>query len=77
MAILTLEDPEGMIDMLVFPRSYKECGHLLVKDAILFFNELLPLVPEHDRAVVILLINEEKQHIVYLDQLKKKFQKRE
>ena len=38
MAILTLEDPEGTIDMLVFPRAYKEIGSLLVKDAILFFK---------------------------------------
>lgn len=38
MAIITVEDPEGTLDMLVFPRAYKEIGTLLVKDAILFFK---------------------------------------
>ena len=45
------------------------------KDAILFFSELLPHAPEHSKKVVEQLISEEKQHIVYLDQLKKKIQK--
>ena len=38
MAIITVDDPEGSLDMLIFPRTYKECGHLLAKDAILFFK---------------------------------------
>jgi DNA polymerase-3 subunit alpha len=38
MAIVTLEDLEGSIDLLVFPKAYKTCGAHLVKDAILFFK---------------------------------------
>jgi rubrerythrin len=44
------------------------------KDAILFFNELLPYISVSNKAVVQELINEEKQHIVYLAGLKKKLQ---
>ncbi|MBI3252939.1 MAG: DNA polymerase III subunit alpha [Candidatus Omnitrophica bacterium] len=38
MAIVTLEDLEGTVELLVFPRAFKECGQHLVKDAILFFK---------------------------------------
>ncbi len=38
MAIVTLEDLDGTIDLLVFPRCFKDYGHYLVKDAILFFK---------------------------------------
>ena len=64
MAIVTLEDLEGTMDLLVFPRAFKECGHYLVKDAILFFrgnldkkeqtpkllvNEITPLAEAHKK----------------------------
>ncbi len=64
MAIVTLEDLEGTIDLLVFPKSYKTCGPHLVKDAILFFkgnldkkeqdpkllvNEVTPIAEVHKR----------------------------
>ncbi len=38
MAIVTLEDLEGTMDLLVFPKTFKEYGHYLAKDAILFFK---------------------------------------
>jgi len=38
MAIVTLEDLEGAIDTLVFPRAFKEYGQHIQKDAILFFK---------------------------------------
>ncbi len=38
MAIVGLEDLKGSIDLLVFPKTFKSCGHHLVKDAILFFK---------------------------------------
>jgi len=38
MAIVTLEDLEGTVDLLVFPKTFKEYGQHLVKDAILFFR---------------------------------------
>ncbi len=38
MAIVTLEDLEGTLDLLVFPKTFKEYGQYLAKDAILFFR---------------------------------------
>lgn len=38
MAILTLEDLEGTLDLLVFPKTYKDFGHLIAKDQIMFFK---------------------------------------
>src|SRR3989338_8459890 len=38
MAIVTLEDLEGAIDLLVFPKTFKSYGQLLAKDVILFFK---------------------------------------
>lgn len=38
MAIVGLEDLEGTMDLLVFPKTFKDCGQLLTKDAILFFK---------------------------------------
>ncbi len=38
MAILTLEDLEGIIEALVFPRPFKDHGDLLAANAILFFR---------------------------------------
>jgi rubrerythrin len=42
------------------------------KDAILFFKEFLNYSAPHYKETIQTLINEEKQHIVYLAQLKKK-----
>lgn len=44
------------------------------RDAILFFNELLPHVGSSNADAIQQLINEEKQHLVYLAELKKKFE---
>ncbi len=38
MAIVGLEDLDGTVDMLVFPKTFKEYGNQLAKDAILFFK---------------------------------------
>lgn len=38
MAIVTLEDLEGTVDMLIFPKTFKSFGQHLTKDAILFFK---------------------------------------
>ncbi len=38
MAIVTLEDLEGTVDLLIFPKTFKSYGQFLVKDAILFFK---------------------------------------
>ena len=62
MAIITLEDLEGTLELLVFPKAFKDHGRHLVKDAILFFkgnvdkkeqppkllvNEITPLTDIH------------------------------
>ena len=64
MAIVTLEDLEGTIDLLVFPKTYQGYGQHLAKDAILFFkgvldkkeqdpkllvNEIVPLADAHKK----------------------------
>ena len=64
MAIVTIEDLDGSLEALVFPRAFKECGQHLVKDAILFFkgnvdkkeqtpkllvNEITPLADAHKK----------------------------
>jgi len=38
MAIVTMEDLQGSVDLLVFPRAFKDFGHHLTKDAILIFR---------------------------------------
>jgi DNA polymerase-3 subunit alpha len=38
MAIVTLEDQEGSIDALVFPKTFKDYGQYLAQDAILFMK---------------------------------------
>ena len=38
MAYLTLEDLEGEIETIVFPKCYKEYGHLLIEDKILLIE---------------------------------------
>ena len=64
MAIVTMEDLDGSLDLLIFPRTFKEHGHHLQKDAILFFrgnvdkkeqnpkllvNEITPLADAHKK----------------------------
>ncbi|MGH7198345.1 MAG: DNA polymerase III subunit alpha [Candidatus Omnitrophota bacterium] len=64
MAIVTLEDLEGGLDLLVFPKPFKEHGQILAKDSILFFkgnvdkkeqdpkllvNEIVPLADVHKK----------------------------
>lgn len=44
------------------------------KDAILFFGELLAFMPPYHKDAVQKLIDEEKQHIIYLSQLREKFE---
>ncbi|MBF0253561.1 MAG: hypothetical protein HQL11_00305 [Candidatus Omnitrophica bacterium] len=52
MAILGLEDLEGLVEALVFPRVYAEYGHLLAADAILFFKGRLDKSEEMPKLVV-------------------------
>jgi rubrerythrin len=43
------------------------------KDAILFFRELLPFMASPRKDAIEKLVAEEKQHLVYLSELKRKF----
>ncbi len=43
------------------------------RDAILFFNELLKYMEPPDKDKVQLLIDEERKHLIYLAELKKKY----
>ncbi len=52
------------------PADAIQYGISFEKDAILFFRELLPYMNSSHRGIVEQLIEEEKQHIVYLSQLK-------
>ena len=44
------------------------------KDAILFFNELLRYMTPHHKEKVRELIEEEKKHLIYLSELKQKYE---
>ena len=44
------------------------------KDAILFFNELLKYMMPPNKEKVEILIDEEKKHLIYLSELKKKYE---
>lgn len=43
------------------------------KDAILFFHELLRYMTPNHQEKIVELINEEKKHLIYLTELKRKF----
>ena len=55
------------------PLSVIQYGIGFEKDAILFFREVQPYMGEANKDAVEALINEEKQHIIYLAELNKKF----
>ena len=56
------------------PLSAITIGIGFEKDAILFFGELLKFMPSHNRDAVEKLIEEEKRHIIYLSELKRKYE---
>lgn len=58
------------------PLSAIQYGLGFEKDAILFFGELLNHMEPVFRDKVLELINEEKQHIIYLTELKRKIDKK-
>ena len=66
--------PHAFSRTITTPLSAVQHGIGFEKDAILFFSEFQPYLLDHDREIVQQLINEEKQHIVYLADLKKKME---
>ena len=56
------------------PKSAIQYGLGFEKDAILFFNELLKYMEPYQTDKVRELIEEEKEHIIYLAELKRKYE---
>lgn len=67
--------PAGFAKTVKTPLSAIRYGIGFEKDAILFFNELNAYMEPHNRGKVQKLVNEEKLHIIYLTELKRKFEK--
>ena len=65
--------PEDFSVEISAPISAIEIGMEFEKDAVLFFNELLQYVGEGKRDAIKTLIEEEKQHLLYLFQLKSNY----
>jgi rubrerythrin len=65
--------PSEFKKKITTPLSAIQYGIIFEKDAILFFNEFLEHTPRKD--VIRQLIEEEKQHIIYLSELKKKLKR--
>ena len=64
--------PDSFADNVNSTSAALAYGIAFEKDAILFFRELLPYAGEENKGVISELIEEEKQHLVYLADLKKK-----
>lgn len=63
--------PESFSKKVASPLDAIRYGIAFEKDAILFFSELKDYCIDAHREVIQQLINEEKQHIVYLAELRK------
>ena len=64
--------PDSFEENVSTPTEALNYGISFEKDAILFFRELQPYVGERTNRAITELIDEEKQHLVYLSELKKK-----
>ncbi|MBN1794874.1 MAG: ferritin family protein [Candidatus Omnitrophica bacterium] len=63
--------PDAFGSNVKTPLDAVQYGIGFEKDAILFFRELLPYIEPNAKKAIEQLISEEKQHIVFLTQLKK------
>jgi len=66
--------PEWFAKNVKEPLAAINYGMSFEKDAILFFSELIGYVISQSKDKLQQLINEEKKHLVYLAELKKKYQ---
>ncbi len=66
--------PENFADHVKNPLHAIQYSIGFEKDAILLFQEMLPYVQESNKESIHNLIKEERQHIVYLINLRKKYQ---
>lgn len=67
MAIVTLEDLESVVDVLVFPSTFAKCGGLVKPDAIVFVKGRINLREEEPKIVA--------NEIVTLDSVRAKYTK--
>ena len=63
--------PEFFSKNIKDPLTAIQYGIGFEKDAILFFRELIPLSSQADKGKIEKLIDEEKEHLVYLTKLKR------
>jgi rubrerythrin len=66
--------PEAFSKEIASPKEAIERGMEFEKDAILFFSELLNHVKDGNKETIQKLIDEEKQHLLYLFQLKSEYE---
>jgi DNA polymerase-3 subunit alpha len=67
MAIMTLEDLEGTVEVLVFPATFSKCGMLVKQDAMVFVKGRTNLREEEPKIVA--------NEIVALDSVRSKYTK--
>lgn len=72
--LYSVTTPEVFAMEVPTPRIAITRGMDFEKDAILFFTELLPHMPEHNKPAIQQLIDEEKQHLIFLARLKTKYE---
>ena len=65
--------PESFAGKVADPVEAIQYGIGFEKDAILLFQELIPFVQESSKEILQALIDEERQHIVYLMKLREKY----
>jgi rubrerythrin len=63
--------PEKFADIVKTPVDALDRGIGFEKDAILFFSQLSGFIDPKSRDIVAKLIGEEKQHLIYLFNMKK------
>lgn len=66
--------PDKFKQKISSPLSAIEYAIGFEKDAILFFNEILPFVSSANKEAIQQLIDEEKKHVVFLVELRKKIE---
>ena len=65
--------PQNFGKKVKSPLGAIKYGMTFEKDAILFFNELAPYMNSDNKEKVQKLVDEEKMHLIYLSELKKKY----
>lgn len=67
--------PQNFTKIVKAPLDAIKYGMVFEKDAILFFNELAPYMSADNKEKIQKLVDEEKTHLIYLSELKKKYER--